>query len=269
MRYTGIQPQYFPRLHYFARILATDIFVIRDDAQFVRKHKYPDGTTGKSYQAHTPVKQSAGLQFIMVPTKHAGFVPLHETDIAYQEDWVDNHLKTLRIAYANAANFDSIYPEVEMLLSNTYKSLAQLNITTTLWGMLKLLGKKKVSVADITIPNVESLLNDSKIFTLRRIKKGSQSQTLKKKNILSANEKIIALMKENGATVDYCGGTGVAAYVDHSLFEKNGISIEVQNWKCKPYTQLHTKQISFIPNLSILDLLFNVSTKEARSIIAG
>ena len=83
MRYSGIQPQYFPRLHYFARILNADIFVSRDDAQFLRKHKYPDGKTDKSYQAHTPIKTPSGIYLLNVPTKHEGFIPIYKTAISY------------------------------------------------------------------------------------------------------------------------------------------------------------------------------------------
>src|SRR3989344_745861 len=98
VRYSGIQPQYFPRLHYFARILATDIFVIRNDAQYVRKHKYPNGSIDKSYQAHSPIKQALGRQLLSVPTQHEGFAPLAATKIFYDQTWMQNHLKALQIA---------------------------------------------------------------------------------------------------------------------------------------------------------------------------
>jgi hypothetical protein len=60
----------------------------------------------------------------------------------------------------------------------------------------------------------------------------------------------------------------VAAYVDHNLFSDNGITITVQDWTCRPYPQLFEKQSGFIPNLSILDLLFNETIKKARTILS-
>lgn len=268
VRYTGIQPQYFPRLHYFARILNTDVYAIRDDAQYVRKHKYPNGSVGKSYQAHTPIKQSFGMQLISIPIVHDGFIPLASTKIESNADWVKTHLRTLQIAYANSLNFSVLYPEIEMFLGENYESLADLNIITTLWGILRVLGEERVTKDMLTISKVLEKLQENKSVRLKQIKKASESKALKNPN-LKTNEKIVELCLEYGANVDYCGGTGVAAYVDHSLFKENGITIEVQDWKCREYPQLFSKRQGFIANLSIADLLFNTSSKEALSILLG
>ena len=265
-RYSGIQPQYFPRLHYFARILNTDIYAIRDDAQYVRKHKYPDGKVDKSYQAHSPVKQSFGRFLLSIPVRHEGFLPLASTKMEQNTQWVEEHLKTLKIAYSKANFFSDIYPELEKLLGTSYKSIADLNIATTLWGILRVLGNKKISLDMINIDEVTNRLKKEKRIRLKQIKRASQSKSLKNP-ALKTNEKIVALCKEYGANEDYCGGTGVNAYVDHSLFEKNGIFIKVQDWKCREYPQLFKKQHGFIANLSILDLLLNVPASQARSIL--
>lgn len=265
IRYSGIQPQYFPRLHYFARILNADIFAIRDEAQFVRKHKYPDGKNDKSYQAHTPIKQSFGAQLLTIPTQHEGFIPINETKISYDQDWAEEHLKTLRIAYAHALFFKSVYPDIENLLSKRYENLADLNIATILWGILKLLGEKNVTTKMLTIPNVIKKLK-SKNKRLAEIKKGSESNSLKNKK-LQRNEKIVALIKEFGANEDYCGGTAMSAYVDHNIFAENRIEIIVQDWKARAYPQQFEKQQGFLFNLSIIDLLMNVAPNDALSIL--
>jgi hypothetical protein len=267
-RYSGIQPQYFPRLHYFARILNTDIFVLRDDAQFVRKHKYPDGKTDKSYQAHSPIKQSFGRFLLSVPVTHEGFLSLSDTKVDKDNDWVESHLKTFKIAYSKAPYFKEIYPELEKIFENAAdKSIGELNTSTIMWSILRLLGDKKVPLDNLSIDEVIDRLKKKKDVRLKEIKQASKSKSLKNKT-LKTNEKIVALCKEFGANEDYCGGTGVSAYVDHSLFEKNGISIKVQDWKCKEYPQLFQK-LGFIANLSILDLLFNVHASSARTLLLG
>ncbi len=267
MRYSGIQPQYFPRLHYFARILNADVFVIRDDAQFVSKHKYPDGRVDKSYQAHTPIKQSFGVHLLAIPIKHEGLLPLYKTKIAYGDGWAESHLKTLRIVYGKADNFNILYPEIEAVLTSNYPYLADLNDATIFWGLLHLLGEKKVKPESLKATNVMKYLGKEKQFRLKKIQKASETPIQFEK--LSANEKIVSLIKEVGANEDYCGGTGAAAYMDEDIFKKNGIKITVQDWKCAEYPQLFTKQVGFIPNLSIIDLLMNTDLKEARSIILG
>lgn len=266
MRYTGIQPQYFPRLHYFARILNTDIFVIRDECQFVKKHKYPDGKSAPSYQAHSPVKSANGLQFLTIPTEHKGQLPINQTTIAYHLEWMHDHLKALKMAYSRSKNFAAIYPELEQILASKYKNLAELNLASISWGIFKILNQPINQNQLLNLESLNQLLKQQQFFRLKNVKLASEMNTLKTLTELKANEKIIALCKEVGATEDFCGGTAVSAYMDHSIFEQNNIKIQVQNWTCKPYPQLFGKQ-QFIPNLSLIDLLMNASSQEVIDII--
>src|SRR3989344_3882522 len=269
MRYSVIQPQYFPRLHYFARILATDIFMIRDDAQYVRKHKYPDGRVDKSFQSHTPIKQSFGVQLLAVPTKRDGFSPLTETKISYDHDWVETHLKTLQVVYSKSDNFESIYPEIKKIIKKPFKNLVELNNTTIFWGVLRLLGKESIEIKDLTFNKVNERLKKQNEFRLKDIKRATETKSFRKFKDISPNEKIIAMCKELGADEDYCGGTGATAYMDQKIFSDNGIKITVQDWECGEYPQLFTKQQGFIPNLSIIDLIMNVPAAQAAEIIKG
>lgn len=268
-RYSGIQPQYFPRLHYFARILQADIFLIRDDVQFVRKHKYPDGKTGKSFQANSPIKVSNGIFFLTVPIKHNGFSTIKETRLSYDNNWIEAHLKTIQNVYGKSLYFSKIFPDIKNILSMKFETLAELNIMTIFWGILKILGESSLNESKLSAKYVQKKLSGQSTFRLRQIKFGSQSKIINSINNLTANEKIIYLCKEFGANEDYCGGTGAAAYVDKNLFDKNGIKVTVQDWTCKRYGQLFTKNSEFIPNLSIIDLLMNTSVEETKSVIKG
>lgn len=268
MRYCGIQPQYFPRLHYFARIINTDIFMLRDDAQYVGKHKYPNGKTGKSYQAHSPIKQSLGSNYLIVPVQHGGFTPLCHTKISYSQTWVTDHLKTLQMAYGRAPFYTTLRPEIEWLLQRNFQTLAGLNIATVIWGLLYLLDEKTPTQEKLSVELANEILKNNTKFRLKQIKKASESKAMRNDK-LTTNEKIVALCREIGATEDYCGGTGVSAYVDTDLFSKNGIKITIQDWTCIEYPQLFKKQQGFLANLSILDLLFNVSRTDALTILLG
>ena len=266
IRYSGIQPQYFPRLHYFARIINADIFVARDDAQYVRKHKYPNGLTDKSYQAHTPIKQSFGRFLLAIPTRHEGFSPLFSTKVDYDQAWIKDHLNTLRISYSHAPFFQEINKEIESLLRTHYVNLADLNLATIMWGLLYLIGETTITKDKLTIPFINKRLREKNPFRLGKIARASKSNALENTS-LSTNEKIIALCREFGASEDYCGATGIAAYVDHDLFSRNGIAVTVQDWKCEEYSQQFQKRLGFIPNLSIVDLLLNVDLPRARAIL--
>lgn len=267
-RYSGIQPQYFPRLHYFNRILNSDVFMVRDDVQFVRKHKYPDGHNGPSFQAHTPIKEASGIYLLSVFIKHDGLRPIYQTVVSSDLSWKDEHLNTLKYAYLKAPYFNSIYPGIEKIISREYQSLAELNLSTILWAIGKLSGLAEMANDRPTLKAVNDFLSDQSLFRLKKIQLGSQSQFYKNNPQASANEKIIGLCKEIGASEDFCGGTGVAAYVDYELFSRNGITIAVQDWQCPEYHQQFIKKLRFIPNLSIIDLLMNVPLDKARSILA-
>jgi hypothetical protein len=266
MRYSGIQPQYFPRLHYFARVLSADVFMVRDDVQFVRKHRYPTGEIGKSYQAHSPIKTAQGRVLLSIPIKHEGFTSIANAHIADGLDWISDHLKAIRYAYAKASHFQEIFPEIETLLKHSYNSLAELNLATILWGIWRLIGGEKPP-PELSIRTINTQLGLNRHIRLRSIRLGSESMALKRGNGMTANDKIIALMKDVGATEDYCGGTAMAAYMDEAVFARHGITIVVQNWVCTKYMQQFEKEYGFLPNLSIIDLLMNVSSEEALKIL--
>lgn len=268
MRYTGIQPQYFPRLHYFARILNADLFMVRDDVQFVPKHKYPNGHNGPSYQVHTPIKNpSGGAYMLNVTVRHDGRRPIKITEISYSEQWYQSHLKAIRLYYPKAPNAARLLPELEAIFAHKYTYLGDLNLATILWGLLHLLGEEKVTDDMLSLENVVKKLKSQSEFRLKNIGLGSESEALTN-DMLDKNEKIIALCKEVGATEDYCGGTAREAYMDAELFAKNGIKITEQQWVCPEYHQQYMKN-GFIANLSIIDLLMNASYKEAVQIIKG
>lgn len=266
MRYSGIQPQYFPRLHYFARILNSDIFVSRDDCQFLRKHKYPDGSTGKSYQAHTPIKTANGQFLLNVPSEHDGFKSISKTKVSNDSLWREDHLKAVKLSYIKTPYFKTVFPQLEIILNSEFKTIGELNLATIIWAISYLLEKNTDKAEDLNLDRINNFLEHQDKFRLKKIKRSMDMKSvhdLNKFENFTPNEKIITLIKEAGADEDFCGGTGVAAYLDHIQFDKNGIKVTVQNWKCKDYPQLFSKRQSFIPNLSIIDLLMNVSIEEA------
>lgn len=266
MRYTGIQPQYFPRLHYFARILNSDIYMIRDECQFVLKHKYPDGQTKPSYQAHCPIKISTGIHTLTIPTQHGNKKAINETLISYHQNWIDNHLKTLEFAYKKSPNYSFVFPEIEHILKQKYENLADLTTTTIIWGIIKLLGKN--SKTDLSINSLNQTLKSQDIFRLKQIYQSTKLNLFTPNDNLTANQKIITFCKAVGATEDFCGGTSVAAYLDNDIFKKNNITVTVQDWNCQEYKQAFEKH-GFIKNLSIIDLLMNNDASSAIKIING
>ena len=80
-----------------------------------------------------------------------------------------------------------------------------------------------------------------------------------------SSEHLLNICKKLGAT-KYLSGPGGRDYLNEKIFEQNKIKVEYQKYNPIIYSQMHTK--SFVPNLSILDLLFNVGS-DSKKLIAN
>jgi hypothetical protein len=69
---------------------------------------------------------------------------------------------------------------------------------------------------------------------------------------------IVAQCKEVGADVQLAGN-GCKNYIEQSLFEQQGIKLVFQDFIHPTYPQANS--VDFVPNLSVVDYLFNNGTK--------
>ena len=268
MRLSGYQPQYFPRLHYFNRILSSDIFEISDYIQFVKKHKYqmPDGTfkRGKSYQAHSPIKMASGLEFLTVSLPD-DLLPINKIKINYREDWPSKHLRTIETAYSRSKNFAKFYPELKSLLSVKYDDLALLNSATIYWSVIRFLADDKISIKDLSLEYLNEVLKKQSVFPLKKVVVTSKTPVPPPEKG-EANKWIVSLCKYLNADEYFYGGTSLNAYMDNSMFIQNNIKTVLQDWHCREYQQQFSK-VGFIANLSALDLILNEPLKLRQEII--
>lgn len=70
-----------------------------------------------------------------------------------------------------------------------------------------------------------------------------------------STEKLVNICETLDADT-YVSGIGGKNYLDEKLFLKKNIKLEYQNYRPTPYEQIHST--NFVPNLSIIDLLFNL-----------
>ncbi len=271
MRLSGYQPQYFPRLHYLARILSADVFAIADQVQFVRAHKYPEPGGGyhrdKSYQADTPIKTSRGIGLLTVPVKHEGFKPINQTPIAYDNRWPEKHIKGIASSYGSARNFSLLFPQIKSLVSQRYDHLAQLSIASIRLTLAWILGKDNPRWEDISPEYIDRLLAAPHPFRLRRMIAKSELNIILPPGA-DATDGIIASCCTLAANEYYHGGTAAAAYLDADQFKQAGIRLVQQQWVGQPYVQ-QFPQFGFLPNLSIIDLLMNEDRVTVQKILIG
>ena len=78
-----------------------------------------------------------------------------------------------------------------------------------------------------------------------------------------SSEHLLNICKKLGAT-KYLSGPGGRDYLNEKIFEQNKIKVEYQKHDPVIYPQKYAK--SFVPNLSILDLLFNMGSDSKKLI---
>ncbi|MCH1534303.1 MAG: WbqC family protein, partial [Schleiferiaceae bacterium] len=52
---------------------------------------------------------------------------IKDVPISYSENWIKDHIKAIESAYANAAYFEVLYPDVKALLNQRFETLWELN----------------------------------------------------------------------------------------------------------------------------------------------
>jgi hypothetical protein len=250
-------------------MLASEVFVLRDDVQFVRNHKYPNGSRDVSYQAHTRIKGPAGAHLLAVSVKNDGLRPIRQVRVSYEQPWARKHLHTLKRFYGSSPNFRRLWPEIELLLSCRFATIAELDIATTCWALGHLLGEALRIPEQLAIARINELLAARRTVRLRQIVLGSDLGGAGADELSTATERIVALCRAFGADEYVGGGTAVQAYLDTALFHRHGIKLTIQNWSCPDYLQQHNDSAGFVGNLSLLDLLMNAPAGKAMSLLGS
>lgn len=269
MRVTIYQPRYFPQLHYFNRIFSSDAFVILESTQYTKSLVHNEGEKKirhKSFQSDTPINSPESQYLLTVPLRHNGLQAINKMEIDYMNKWNKKHILTINNFYRKAPNFDRVSKDIESLLTKEYSSLAELNNKTILWGVARLLGNKS-PIDELTMDNVNLCLKESSISRLKNIYSDTELGAVRPEGSQRGTEWTTAICKELHADEYMHGETAKNSYMEEEYYEKNGIKLTPQKWMCKEYKQLFLDKHSFLPNLSIIDLLFNVDTKTAQSII--
>jgi hypothetical protein len=76
----------------------------------------------------------------------------------------------------------------------------------------------------------------------------------------------VNLVRAVGGNRYYSGAFAADAYLDTALLEREGIGLELQRWAAPAYPQLHGH---FVPDLSVVDLLFNCGPDSAGVLLRG
>jgi hypothetical protein len=218
------QPQYLPWLGYFHKIAKSEFFLFLDDVQYKKRE----------FQNRNQIKTPNGPLWLTVPvlTKGAYDQNIMDVKIDPTERWAQSHWKSIEINYRKAPYFEEH--------AAFFRELYQ---------------KEWLSLMDVSMEIIKYVLKYLEIQTPHAMSSEYKVST-------QSTERIIDLAKKCAADT-YYSGSGGKAYMDESLFEKNGIKLVYQHYEHPVYDQLHGE---FKPYMSIIDLLFNCG-KESYGIL--
>ena len=175
---------------------------------------------------------SSGYTWINVPIKKGHkSLPIMDVKINNEIPWGKINLKKICAGY-NKAKFFHLYKDYfENLYKKEWNNIFDLNFETIKQVLIWLNIKTKIVIgSELDVPGQRT-------------------------------ERLVNVCKKLGADT-YISGIGGKKYLDEKLFEKNKIILKYQNYNPIKYTQHMSK--SFIPNLSIIDLLANVGSESGK-----
>ena len=221
------QPMFFPWVGLLEQIRLADVYVHYDDVQFSKG----------SFTNRVQIKTAAGSQWLTVPLRDLKLgQQIREVALDVKQDWRRRHLETLAQAYAQAPFKDEMLGVVKSVYGTPADTIGELAIASI-----------NEVCAYFEIADPSKFLYSSQLDV-----PGHSTQ------------RVLDVVKLLGGTV-YITGHGARNYLDHELFESQGVSVEYMNYQKIPYPQLHGE---FTPFVSSLDLIANVG-KAGRDFIVS
>ena len=223
------QPNFFPWLGYFHKIMKVDHFVFLDDVQFPKS----DG----NWTNRVPLLFFGEMNWATAPIERnfSGKKNINQINIRNENIWKSKLLKTLKMSYKKHPFYLETIDVIEPLILSNEQKLSKYNINS-----------------------IKTILNHLQIDS-RKIK---LSSNLNQKG--SSNELLINLTKYFSSNIYMCGG-GADGYQDENIFNKNNIKLLYQNFQHPFYNQF--KQKNFIKGLSIIDCLMNLGWEQTSNLI--
>lgn len=223
MKIAIMQPYFLPYIGYFQLINAVDKYVIYDDVNFIKG----------GWINRNKILLNGAAFMVNIPMDGASsFKNINEINVGKNKEKI---LLTFQQAYKKAPFFNEVYQLVKDIINYNNDNLA-LFISNSI-----------VEIAKYLQINTEIIL----------------SSEVNKNNELKAQEKVISICKELGAT-EYYNAIGGQELYSKEKFAENGLTLNFIKPKPIIYTQFKNE---FIPHLSIIDLLMFNSQFEINAML--
>ncbi len=233
MLLTGHQPNYLPYAGFFDKVARAERFVVVDDVQFVKR-----GPFGWIHRNRIRTASPEGWEWLTVPVQTKGKFSqtIRETRVDNALPWARKHWKSVEWNYRKARFFAEYAPELKLVYERKWEWLCDLSVE--LIGLvLRWLG--------ISRP----LLLQSELGAAGK-----------------AGDLVLDLCRKTGADA-YLSGIHGKDYLEPAVFESAGIQLLFQEYRAREYPQCVAGP--FVPNLSVIDLIFNCGPESPSIVAAG
>lgn len=169
------------------------------------------------------IKTPQGEHRLKIPVEYKFGDRINQVRTKDELNWKEKHLKIIQMNYMRAPAFREIFPNFRELLMTSYDSLAEMNVQINKWICAGLgLRPKYYRTSEM------------------------QLLTVKEQRVIDI------CLAVGGKT--YISGNGARAYQVDQHFTEKGVTLQYTNYHPFAYKQLWKE---FIPNMSIMDYLFN------------
>ncbi|NRQ01180.1 WbqC family protein [Marinobacterium sp. xm-d-530] len=223
------QPNFFPWLGYFSKIINSDIFIFLDDAQYPKK--------GGSWSNRVKLPIAGQPQWVTMPISrsYSGTKTVAEVNIANDKPWREKLSKTVAGLYGRAPYYTDVAPFFENVLCSAGENVADFNISVI---------EEIIKFIEVPAPQ---LLRSSAY----RVES-------------TATQRLVDLISKVGGDAYLCGA-GSDGYLEPEIFRESNIQLIYHNYSHPVYQQCHSEE--FIGGLSILDSLMNLGPDAVRKIL--
>jgi hypothetical protein len=195
------QPNFAPWLGFFDKAWHSDVLVLLDTVQFIKR----------GYQNRARIKASGGPQWLTVPVVTKGRYDQATRDVEIDETarWRAAHLRTLRGVLARAPHRDALLEAIEPIYArDDVHNLVEINV-----ALIRMVAERLGLPARLVLASELEL-------------SGSSTRLM------------VSLTKAVGGDVYLSGPTG-RTYLEPGLFTAEGVTLRYHDFASFTYPQLH------------------------------
>jgi hypothetical protein len=194
--------------------------------------------TKNGFQNRGKIKTAQGWSYLTVPVRKPLQRSIREIEIDPQSSWREKHRRALEMSYGKAPFFADHWPEIAAVYDREWTHLAALNR----------------ALLDVLLRQLE--IHTPVVYSSELPTSGRNT------------ERLAELCHAVGGDTYLSGRHALQAYLDPAVLAAAGIRLAFQEWQAPVYSQLYPSA-GFVPDLAILDLLFNEGPRAREILLAA